>query len=72
MKNYLSAIIITFFCSVCFVDCAVYLTRATNKWLEYELPPSKIVKKGMEIRGLHPNTLVEKKEVIFMLILTEV
>lgn len=46
MKKYFTTVIIVFFCSACFVGCAVYSTVTTNKWLEYELPPSKIVKNG--------------------------
>lgn len=47
MKKYFDTIFITFFCSVCLVGCAtIYSTATTNKWLEYELPPSKIVQNG--------------------------
>lgn len=49
MKKYYYSIIIAFFCSACFVGCAVYSTATTNKWLEYELPPSKVVKNGSTI-----------------------
>jgi len=46
MKRYIYAIIITFLISTCFVGCGVYSTATTNKWLEYELPPSKIITNG--------------------------
>lgn len=49
MKKYYYSIIVAFFCSACFVGCAVYSTATTNKWLEYELPPSKVVKNGSTI-----------------------
>jgi hypothetical protein len=49
MKKYYCSIIVAFFCSACFVGCAVYSTATTNKWLEYELPPSKVVKNGSTI-----------------------
>jgi len=35
-----------FFASILMYSCAIYTTAITNKWLEYELPPSKIVKNG--------------------------
>lgn len=46
MKKYFCGILIAFLCNACFVGCAVYPTSTSNKWLEYELPPSKIVKNG--------------------------
>lgn len=46
MKHFILAIVITLFCSSCFVGCAVYSTATSNKWLEYELPPSKILNNG--------------------------
>ena len=47
MKKYFDTIFIAFFCSVCLVGCAtIYTTATTNEWLEYELPPSKIVQNG--------------------------
>ena len=47
MKKYFDTIFIAFFCSVCLFGCATtYVTATTNKWLEYELPPSKIVQNG--------------------------
>ena len=36
------------FLTICVVSCAVYTTATTNRWLEYELPPSKITKNGKE------------------------
>jgi hypothetical protein len=46
MKNNFYTIVIAFFCITCFVGCAIYSTATTNKWLEYELPPSRVVKNG--------------------------
>ncbi|WP_366187363.1 hypothetical protein [Flavobacterium ovatum] len=46
MKKYFYTIIITFLISTCFTGCSVYSTATTNKWLEYELPPSKIIENG--------------------------
>ena len=34
------------FLTVGFISCAVYPKATTNKWVEYELPPSKIIKNG--------------------------
>ena len=34
------------FLAIGIASCAVYSTATTNKWLEYELPPSKIIKNG--------------------------
>ena len=36
------------FLSIGMVSCAVYSTTTTNRWLEYELPPSKIIRNGNE------------------------
>ncbi len=46
MKNIFCVIVIAFLCNAFFLGCAVYSTATTNKWLEYELPPSKIKKNG--------------------------
>jgi hypothetical protein len=35
-----------FFLIVSLISCSVYSTATTNKWLGYELPPSRIVKNG--------------------------
>jgi hypothetical protein len=45
MKKYFCFILITFFV-ISLIGCATYATMNTNKWLEYELPPSKIIKNG--------------------------
>lgn len=45
MKKYLSIILIAFL-TISLTSCATYITMNTNKWLEYELPPSRIVKNG--------------------------
>lgn len=45
MKKCLFFTFFTFF-TINLIGCAVYSTATTNKWLEYELPPSKIVKNG--------------------------
>ncbi len=45
MKKYLVVIFIAFL-TINLTGCATYATMNTNKWLEYELPPSKIVKNG--------------------------
>jgi hypothetical protein len=46
MKKFIFFIVIAFTCNLSLVGCAVYSTATTNKWLEYELLPSKIVKNG--------------------------
>jgi len=45
MKKYLSIILIAIL-TISLTNCATYSTMNTNKWLEYELPPSRIVKNG--------------------------
>ncbi|MFN3528595.1 MAG: hypothetical protein ACK417_01565 [Bacteroidia bacterium] len=35
-----------FVVSILLYGCASYATMNTNKWLEFELPPSKVVKNG--------------------------
>ncbi|MDP3468480.1 MAG: hypothetical protein Q8S11_09110 [Daejeonella sp.] len=45
MKKYLSIILIAFL-TISLTSCATYATMSTNTWLEYELPPSRIVKSG--------------------------
>ncbi len=45
MKKYLSIIMIAFL-TISLTSCATYTTMNTNKWLAYELPPSRIVKNG--------------------------
>ncbi len=50
MKSFLKSTLIVFFCNSFFVGCyvgsALYLNADSNKWLEYDLPPSKITKNG--------------------------
>ncbi|WP_316787084.1 hypothetical protein [Pedobacter frigiditerrae] len=45
MKRYLSFILIAFL-TISLTSCATYTTINSNKWLEYELPPSRIVQNG--------------------------
>lgn len=45
MKKYISTILIVFL-TIGLTNCATYPTMNTNKWLEYELPPSKILENG--------------------------
>lgn len=45
MKKYFCFILITFF-TISLIGCAMYTIASTNRWLEYELPPSKIIKNG--------------------------
>jgi hypothetical protein len=45
MKKYLSIILIAF-SIISISGCAIYATMNTNKWLEYELPPSRIEEDG--------------------------
>ena len=45
MKKYLSIILIAFL-TISLTSCLTYTTMNTNKWLEYDLPPSRIVKNG--------------------------
>jgi len=45
MKKHLNIILITFL-SISFASCTVYSSINSNKWLEYELPPSRVVKNG--------------------------
>ena len=45
MKNYVKILVITFM-TINFNSCVVYSTINTTSWLEYELPPSRIVKNG--------------------------
>jgi hypothetical protein len=45
MKNYVKILVIAFM-TINFTSCVVYSTINTNSWLEYELPPSRIVKSG--------------------------
>jgi len=45
MKKYFCAIFIAFL-TIGLNSCATYSTASSNKWLEYELPPSKIIKNG--------------------------
>lgn len=45
MKKYFCVIFIAFL-TIGLNSCAVYTTASTNWWLEYELPPSMIVKNG--------------------------
>lgn len=46
MKKYFCVFALAFICNSCFLGCAVYSSATTNKWLEFELPPSKIIKNG--------------------------
>ena len=45
MKKYFCTIFIAFL-TIGLNSCAVYTTASTNKWLEYELPPSMITQNG--------------------------
>ena len=45
MRRYFGFILITFF-AISLIGCATYATMNSNKWLEYELPPSKIIRNG--------------------------
>lgn len=45
MKKYLNIILIAFL-TINFTGCVVYSSINTNSWLEYELPPSRIVQDG--------------------------
>jgi hypothetical protein len=45
MKKYFYFIFIAFL-AIGFVSCGIYTTARTNRWLEYELPPSRIIKNG--------------------------
>lgn len=45
MKKYVSIILIALL-TINLSSCATYSTMNTNKWLEYELRPSKIIKNG--------------------------
>lgn len=45
MKKYLNIILVAIL-TISLNNCATYTTINTNKWLEYELPPSRIVKNG--------------------------
>lgn len=45
MRKYFSFILIVFL-AINLTGCAIYATMNSNKWLEYELPPSKIVNNG--------------------------
>ena len=45
MKKYLNIILMVIL-TINLTNCATYATMNTNKWLEYELPPSRIVKSG--------------------------
>lgn len=44
MKRSVSLLLV--FLAISLYSCATYKLATTNKWLEYELPPSKIVKNG--------------------------
>ena len=46
MKKYLNYILIAIL-TISFTSCATYATMTSNKWLEYELPPSTIVRNGV-------------------------
>lgn len=45
MKKWFLIILVAFL-TTSLISCAVYSKATTNKWLEYELPPSRIVKNG--------------------------
>jgi hypothetical protein len=45
MKKHLNIILIAFL-TISFASCTVYSSINSNKWLEYELPPSRVVKNG--------------------------
>ena len=50
MKSFFKSTLIVFFCNSFFVGCyienALYLKADSDKWLEYELAPSKVIKSG--------------------------
>ena len=49
-KNYLNIILIALL-SINLSSCTVYSTITTDNWIEYELPPSKIVRNGEPFFG---------------------
>jgi hypothetical protein len=47
MRKY-SCVILTAFLTIGLNSCAIYSTANTNKWLQYELPPSRVINNGKE------------------------
>ena len=45
-KTITSTLLTIFLASILMYSCSIHTTVSTNRWLEYELPPSKIVKDG--------------------------
>lgn len=50
MKKHLNIILIAFV-TINLASCTVYSTINTNNWIEYELPPSSIVRNGEPFFG---------------------
>ena len=50
MKKHLNIILIAFF-SISFASCTVYSSINTDNWLEYDIPPSQIVRDGKPFFG---------------------
>jgi hypothetical protein len=50
MKKHLNIILIAFM-TINLTSCTVYSSMNSNKWLEYELPPSRIVRNGEPFFG---------------------
>lgn len=50
MKKHLNIILIAFL-TISLSSCTVYSTMNTDNWIEYELPPSRIVRNGEPFFG---------------------